>query len=267
MEAITMNDVVVPYPGKALKAGSSLTDAIVQLQTRLNERGCGPVKANGRFDAATERAVKRFQLRFPDASGQPLTVDGVAGPITWEALFGIAPSAAPAVATLATVALGFAVEEIGQMEMPPGSNRGPRVDEYIRAVGLDPGGAFAWCAAFVYWCFGQAAMKDGLRNPVVKTAGVLDHWTKAGNRGIRRVLGATAKSSPEQVRPGFVFIMDFGGGAGHTGLVESVAGGRLITIEGNTNDGGSREGVGVFRRTERKIGSINKGFIDYSGAA
>ena len=42
-----------------------------------------------------------------------------------------------------------------------------------------------------------------------------------------------------------------------------VDGGRLTTIEGNTNDGGSREGVGVFRRSERKIASINKGFLDY----
>jgi hypothetical protein len=38
-----------------------------------------------------------------------------------------------------------------------------------------------------------------------------------------------------------------------------VAGGKLITIEGNTNDGGSREGVGVFLRESRKIAQINKG--------
>ena len=126
-----------------------------------------------------------------------------------------------------------------------------------------PESALPWCAAFVYWCFKQAAEKDAVPNPVIKTAGVLDHWNKAGTRGVRRVLGATAKNSPGLVQPGFVFIMDFGGGAGHTGIVESVEGGRLVTIEGNTNDGGSREGVGVFRRSERKISSINKGFLDY----
>jgi hypothetical protein len=261
-----MNDVVVPYPGKALRTGSTLKDPIVQLQTRLLQRGCGPLKINGRFDVATDRAVKRFQLRFPDATGQPLAVDGVVGPITWEVLFGTVAAAATAVSatpSLATAALGIAVSEIGQMEVPPGSNRGPRVDQYVRAVGLNPAGSFPWCAAFVYFCFSEASTRDGVRNPVIKTAGVLDHWTKAGNRGVRRVLGATAKNSPELVRPGFVFIMDFGGGVGHTGFVESVAGGRLVTIEGNTNDGGSREGVGVFRRTERKIATINKGFLDY----
>ena len=37
----------------------------------------------------------------------------------------------------------------------------------------------------------------------------------------------------------------------------------LVTNEGNTNDGGSRDGIGVFRRQARKIAQINKGFIDY----
>ena len=45
---------------------------------------------------------------------------------------------------------------------------------------------------------------------------------------------------PRAFRLGMIFTMDFGGGAGHTGLVESVDGGRLVTIEGNTNDDGSR---------------------------
>lgn len=258
----------VPYPGKAIKAGSTLTDAVILVQMQLNVRGCGPVKTHGRFDEATGAAVRRFQLRFPDLTGQPLNVDGVVGPISWEALFEaplVVRTVADVEASITTAALGFAVEEIGQMEEPAGSNRGTKVDQYARAVGLKPESALPWCAAFVYWCFKQASEKGGVMNPVVKTAGVLDHWNKAGTRGIRRVLGATAKSSPELVKPGFIFIMDFGGGAGHTGLVESIAGGRLTTIEGNTNDGGSREGVGVFRRTERKISSINKGFLDYSG--
>ena len=62
-----------------------------------------------------------------------------------------------------------------------------------------------------------------------------------------------------------IFVLDTGGGSGHTGLVEAIEGGRLITLEGNTNDGGSREGVGVFRRNGRKIVNINRGFIDYAG--
>jgi hypothetical protein len=70
------------------------------------------------------------------------------------------------------------------------------------------------------------------------------------------------------VAPGQIFVIDTGapGGAGHTGLVEAVNAGKLVTIEGNTNDGGSREGIGVFRRTGRRIRDINVGFIEYSDA-
>jgi len=60
-----------------------------------------------------------------------------------------------------------------------------------------------------------------------------------------------------------VFYIDTGGGTGHTGFVAAVIGGKLTTIEGNTNDGGSREGIGVFTRTQRRIDSINVGFIAF----
>jgi len=60
-----------------------------------------------------------------------------------------------------------------------------------------------------------------------------------------------------------VFFIDTGGGKGHAGIVVANRNGRLETIEGNTNDNGSREGIGVFRRTTRSIGSINLGFARY----
>ncbi len=254
------------FPGVALHKLRAPSDVIRSVQRRLTGRGCGPLIETARLDAATRAAVKRFQARFPDASGQPLVVDGLVGPITWAALFGDASApVVTAAASLATDALEFALAEIGTMEQPPGSNRGPRVDEYIRAVGLNPSGGFAWCAAFVYWCFAQAATQAGTRNPVIKTAGVLAHWRNAGRAEIPRVMRAQAVSDPSLIQPGFVFIMDFGGGVGHTGFVVETAGGRVITVEGNTNDGGSREGVGVFRRDGRKIASMAPGFIDYSG--
>ena len=60
-----------------------------------------------------------------------------------------------------------------------------------------------------------------------------------------------------------IFIIGTSSGKGHTGLVEKISGSLLTTIEGNTNDNGSREGIGVFRRTSRQIADINRGFIDY----
>jgi hypothetical protein len=256
------------YPGRIVQLGERDRAVVLVLQARLVARGCGPLDATGVFDTRTRTAVRLFQGRFPDATGVPLVVDGKVGPLTWEALFG--PASTPGSTTsedaLLSRVVKVAADEVGVREAPPGSNRGPRVDEYLRAVGLRPeGGSFAWCAAFVYWCFERGARGLGRANPLPRTAGVLDHWRRAGQAGTARLAAPAATADPALVRPGMVFVQDFGGGKGHTGLVESVQGGRIVTLEGNTNDEGSREGIGVFRRTGRKILTINKGFIDYAG--
>lgn len=37
----------------------------------------------------------------------------------------------------------------------------------------------------------------------------------------------------------------------------------LTTIEGNTNDTGSREDIGVFRRQKRTIASVSRSYLSY----
>lgn len=254
----------LPFPGRSLKAGVSHPEPVLAIQRQLNALGCGPVAEDGRFARATTLAVKRFQMRFADADGLPLKVDGIVGPLTWRALFGGTVAEEPAGSALGLAALAVATEELGVQEDPRGSNRGPRIDEYLRSVGLDPAaGSFPWCAAFVYFCYGVAAERQGRPNPLVRTASVLSHWRRADGHGARRIKAAAAAMEPALVRPGQIFVMDFGGHAGHTGLVAGIVGGRLRTIEGNTNTGGSREGIGVFERHGRTIGSINRGFIEY----
>jgi hypothetical protein len=213
-----------------------------------------------------EQAVKMFQARNVDSQGNPLVTDGKVASLTWEALFGhdSVPETSTASDDLLQEALRIAVAEqaANVREEPLGSNRGPKVDEYQRRTGLRPG--HPWCACFLYWCFDEAAQRLGRPNPVVKTAGCQDHWNRAGTAGIARISASRAAANPELVQPGMIFIMAFDGGFGHTGIVESVSGGFMTTIEGNSNGAGGREGIGVFRLT-RKIRSVNKGFIDYSG--
>jgi len=137
------------------------------------------------------------------------------------------------------------------------------VDQFLRSVGLNPAaGSFPWCAAFVYWCFDQASIALSIKNPVVKTAGVVEHWNLAGSRGIHRLSVEECLDEPSLVKPGMIFIITTGGIHGHTGMVQEVRGTALTTVEGNTNEGGSREGIGVFRRTTRTIAAM-RGFIDY----
>lgn len=256
----------LPYPGRIIMLGERDKEIVRAVQQRLNESGCGPLQGLGDFGPKTEQSVKLFQARFTDTDGHPLIVDGEVGSLTWARLFGTKTVAVTNVATtdLLTEAIKVARTQIDVMEQPPGSNRGPDVDKYVQTVGLDPKGKHAWCAAFVYWCFEQAATKLGRTNPVVKTAGVLAHWNKAASQPkAARITHKNAINNPALVKPGHIFIMDFGGGAGHTGIVVQVSAGKLTTIEGNSNPGGSREGVGVFLREQRKIASINKGFIEY----
>lgn len=140
-----------------------------------------------------------------------------------------------------TKLLDTALTQLGVKESPGTPNSGPQVDKYLASVGLGPG--YAWCMAFVYWC----AREAGVAGQLVKTGGVLRQWNE---RPALRV------KTPQ---PGDIFIMDFGKGTGHTGIVERVEGGVLHTVEGNTNDEGSREGNEVCRRT-RSIAKC-KGFL------
>jgi hypothetical protein len=259
----------IRFPGRLVKAGDPNPDVVAALQQRLNEVGCGPIDVDGIFGPQTTDAVRLFQIRFTDLDREPLKVDGLVGAVTWAALFGdksVAPKRTTSDELLDAV-LDVAASQIGVMEKPPGSNRGPEVDKYVSTVGLDPKGGFAWCAAFVYFCFNQAAKTLGRSNPLIKTAGVLDHWEQALAGGIPTLTAAKVHLNESVVRPGHIFIIDTGvpGGAGHTGLVDEIVAGKLVTIEGNTNDGGSREGVGVFRRTGRRVRDVNVGFLDYSG--
>ena len=153
--------------------------------------------------------------------------------------------------TLAAAALRVALSQVGVQEEPRGSNAGPKVTMYLRSVGIGPG--YAWCMAFVYWCVQQACEEQGIEKvPLLRTGGVLWQW---GNTPAPRRLVSRSKA----VKPGDIFIMDYGKGRGHTGFVVKVEGSIIHTVEGNTNNDGSREGYAVCEH-QRSITAI-KGFI------
>jgi len=132
--------------------------------------------------------------------------------------------------------LAIARKQIGVREEPLGSNRGPQVDEYNRTAGAPLGSP--WCASVQHWTGAQIGLK-------LPNAYSPSWFPKA------RQIPAN------QVRPG-----DFAGvfhsslnRIAHIAVVERVDGNRVITLEGNTNAEGSREGHGYFRRS-RLINSL-----------
>lgn len=149
---------------------------------------------------------------------------------------------------IAKKALAMAITQLNVSESPKGSNSGKQVNEYLKAVGLNPG--YSWCMAFVYWCFSEAAQELSVTNPMIKTGGVMRQWNETS---------VTRRHSQPQV--GDIMILDLGKGLGHTGIVQQVEGSTIWTIEGNTNDDGAREGYEVARR-KRKV-SACKGFIRF----
>jgi hypothetical protein len=274
------NKPVPDYPGHLIKLDSDDEESVEIIQQRL--RGLGfteswknrtrPLSVDGEFGNDTLNAVKLFQARHTDLHGRPLEIDGEVGSDTWGALFGrksIHTSPPQISRGLMAKVLEVAAGEIGVLENPPGSNRGERVEQYQRSVGIDRGEP--WCVAFIYFCFATAAKALSRGNPMqtagCRTGSVLELWNQARQASkVRVVLSERALDDPALVKPGMIFVISTGGGHGHVGLVSNVIGNRLETIEGNTNAGGSREGIGVCRHSSRTIAGINRGFIDFSGA-
>jgi hypothetical protein len=259
------------YPGRLIKVGESDPRIVKALKRALNralarETALLLDEGNPNFGPRMKQVIKLFQARHVDADGRPLKQDGEVGSITWGVLFGPGSVPRPSKPTdpfLARV-LGLAAGEEAKAvrEKPLNSNRGPQVNAYLARIGLNPG--YAWCCAFVYWCFDEAALAVRRSNPMVRTGGCLRHWNAAPPAGARRILAHEAVADPSLLRPGMVFIMDHGRGLGHTGFIESVDGGFVSTIEGNTDASMTREGGGVYR-LRRKLAEINKGYIDYGG--
>ena len=260
------------FPGRLIKLGETDAGLVTSIQKAMRLRGYGPFNA-GQFDAQMKSVVMTFQSQTFDVDGHSLVVDGEIGIYTWGVLFPsppVAPGTPPS--SLMLQALAIATGQVGQMENPLGENRGPMVDQYLRSVGIDPtkgkADQRAWCMSFVYWCYQTAAANLGVGTPLPRTAGCLDHWNLARQvGGAARIPAKSAYEDPSLIKPGLVFILDFGGGLGHTGIVENLLpGGRMLTIEGNTNTDGSRTGVGVFRLERRKLSDAKlKGFVDYTG--
>lgn len=192
-------------------------------------------------------AVKKFQKSVQ------LISDGIVGPLTWSKLFTTRIEVVPKSLILRNRAVEYARTQLFVKEKT-GHNDGPEVKEYLKLVHLPEG--YSWCAAFIYWCFQKASVDLKVPNSLTVTAGVLDHWSRTHGR----------KVDKGEVNAGDIFIMDFGGGHGHTGIVTAVNGLKVQTIEGNTSadptlPAEDREGNGVYERL-RNISGI-KGFIRY----
>ncbi|HEX3077615.1 MAG TPA: peptidoglycan-binding protein [Lachnospiraceae bacterium] len=143
----------------------------------------------------------------------------------------------------------IAEEEVGYLEKASNENLDSKTanagksnyTKYGKWIGCN---GQPWCHSFVSWCANQAGIPSSI---IPKTAGTHygANWFKKNAKFI-----APSKSNPP--RRGDLMYHDSGKGQGHVGIVVAYNGGDSVeTIEGNTNNSGSREGTIVTHKTRK----------------
>jgi hypothetical protein len=121
-----------------------------------------------------------------------------------------------------------AAAEVGQAEMPPGSNDSPRIAQYRAATAGAPGPG-PWCAYFTSWACLQAGVPVGDHGEGFGSVDALYAWAQRSGR-------AAPAGSGYVPRPGDLIVFNQ-----HIGIVENVLpNGQIQTIEGNSSDQVSR---------------------------
>lgn len=123
--------------------------------------------------------------------------------------------------------LDVARSQLGVHEDPPYSNR-VKYSDWYGMVG-------PWCDMFVSWC----AEQSGNADVIGRFAYTPSHeaWFRSKGREV----------NIRDAEPGDILFFNFIGRTSHVGIVEANRGDGLVTIEGNTNGAGSRDGGSVIR--------------------
>lgn len=132
------------------------------------------------------------------------------------------------------------VSQIGVREKT-GHNDGVMVETYLRYCGLPKGQP--WCASFVCWCYNKA----GVKNP---RSGFCPDLFLPKHIVYKRTMRAP-QNIPQTGDIGGLYFPEKGRIA-HTFFIDTWGEKYVLTVEGNTNEAGSREGDGVYRKRRPK---------------
>ncbi|MCP4570382.1 MAG: peptidoglycan-binding protein [FCB group bacterium] len=218
----------------------------------------GPyLEVDGDFGSATDYAVRLFQMK------NRLPVSGIVNKSVFDSL--IQPlkraeaSLSPGRKTLGQVMVALAKQHLKENPREiGGQNMGLWVRLYMNN---NQGAQWPWCAGFVCHLMETACRILGLSKPIKSSFSCDFLAGEAKRKGL--FLKEPAAAGRSKITPGSIFLQrrtatDWT----HTGLVVETDGKVFHTIEGNTNDGGSREGYEVCRRIR---GFRKKDFILIDG--
>jgi hypothetical protein len=230
--------------------------AVKRVQEWLNFQGYGLV-IDGDFGRVTEKRVQQFQEEHG------VGIDGVVDEATFQEL--IAPLLqvlTPIKAdghTLPTMILEYARAHLAQHPLEVGGqNCGPWVRLYMKG---NEGADFPWCAGFVTFILKQAGETLNMPAPIQGSPSCdsLAAQGKAAGLFIKDSELTRRNKTVDKLSPASIFLVrrtstDWT----HTGFATAFDGESFETIEGNTNDEGSREG---FEICSRSRGYHKKDFI------
>jgi peptidoglycan hydrolase-like protein with peptidoglycan-binding domain len=203
------------------------------------------VKLDGDFGPATEAAVRSFQ------SDNGLAVDGVVSLDTFARLVAPMQAALRPIAvdgqSLGALVVAYAAQHLAQRPREVGGdNCGPWVRLYM--AGHD-GKEWCWCAGFACFCLKQAAAALGVPPPIASSFSCDTLGTAAKQAGTL-LDGGDAATAARLAQGSFLLVRrPTGGGWHHTGIVTATQAEICSTIEGNSNDDGSRNGYEVVAHT------------------
>ncbi|OFX28205.1 MAG: hypothetical protein A2X08_10510 [Bacteroidetes bacterium GWA2_32_17] len=201
------------------------------------------VTIDGDFGQQTQSAVIEFQKLME------LEPDGIIGSQTFGILCNPLKKAFEPIAgsNIRELVVDYARQHLRNNPRELAQNSGPWVRSYMDG---NEGKAWAWCMGFVQTILDMAFSTIGKKytSCIPATFGC----DEVGNHGIlknRLIRNKELRISAEIVKPGDIFLVsktptDWT----HTGIITAIEGDSFITIEGNTNDEGSREGYEVCKR-------------------
>lgn len=128
-----------------------------------------------------------------------------------------------------------AITDIGICEMPPGSNRSGRIDEYNHRAGV-PLGSY-WCASAVGAWLAEAQENLGVPIELPRGYASCDNWM---------AWGKATKRWQTTPMPGTIVLYGIPGDAQHIGVIIRATP-LVFSVEGNTSPGGRiRNGLAIW---------------------
>lgn len=202
------------------------------------------------FGSATERALKDFQTSCG------LNATGTVDQDAWSLLTApmtraFSSPASGAGGTLSETVLAVANQHLREHPVElGGQNRGPWVRAYMNG---NEGNAWPWCAGFVTFVMKQAAQIFGKKTPISGSfsCDVLASQAKDKSRFVseQKISGDGSLFTKSKLGECCIFLVRrTSSDWTHTGFAFNYDKDTFHTIEGNTNDEGSREGYEVCHR-------------------